>query len=616
MASAGANSELPFGRVPARSTASGGGLERALRWFGVCSWIFIIGCSGEYGASSDGGNDGRGAGSAVAGDAGALPSSVEGAGGASIGSGGTTSSGGVVNASGASAGALGAGTGGLAQGGTGGDEPVDIELALRAYGANSTVGLEWTSIPGVSQYRVHFSTAFGALGSGQSFVAERPGVVHRGLTNGTTYYYVVTAMTGDGETAASPEASATPAGEWVLEELGTGEFDDVVTGGRTAVPMEERQHIVIFPEGYTPEDLSIFRGDPADGTDRGNDVDRWIDEVFEIEPYSFLREAFVVWYLPRASTTRIDGGDTAFDVAVTHTVTESNPAGTWATGSIDSQGETATRAWEAVNAHPFPPAATGSGGLGNVLNFTAAFLILDPNRNRAGLSGRALGLREPGTSRRLSSGFGIGHAHEFTHAFAGLRDEYMHSSFIGRNWPNNPTTNVVGTNVCDELPWAHLLAGAGIHTTEELVGAFGAVGVAFHSELLCLMNGTHINGTYFASEEDEGRCREDRCTLRSEGRMCNHCREVTAFRVFERSSVVASHDEWVTDYRGTFYERFGFRVPAIVPQSNDRVVPADGTPIYHECVEAETTASSVPVEAALRRGDGMPTYDGCVLVEP
>jgi hypothetical protein len=568
--------------------------------------ICICGCSGAATGGTPGGQGG------AHDDAGASTGPLtpaNGTGGNAAG--GAGPGGGGEAGSGAGAGGATASGGAAVSGGSGGagDTPsFPVEITLTAYGANGTVGLEWSEVPGASAYTVNFATAPGALNGGQSFTADRPGVVHRGLTNGTTYHYVVTAVTEAGAPVASNEAAATPNGEWVLEQLGTGSFDDVVTGGKTQVPMAERLHVLMFPEGYTEADLSIFRGDPADGDDRTSDVRRWIDLVFGIEPYALFPEAFVIWILPRASATRIDGGDTAFRVPVMNT------SGSWATASIPTDGETASRAWAAVNTHPFPPTATGSGGLGTLLNFTAAFLILNPSTNRAGLSGRALSLRDPAdSSRRLSSGFGVGHAHEFTHAFSGVRDEYMEEAFRDRTWTNSPTSNVVGTNVCAELPWAHLLAGAGIHDTEELVGGFGVPEIGIHSELLCLMNGTHHNGTYYA-RDDSGSCTPERCTLRAEDRMCNHCREITAFRVFERSGLVPGHATWASEYRGVFYERFGFQVPAIVPQSNDRNNPANGTPIYEECVE-EAPFQLMSVSPAPPPAAG-PHYEGCVLEEP
>jgi hypothetical protein len=43
----------------------------------------------------------------------------------------------------------------------------------------------------------------------------------------------------------------------------------------------------------------------------------WIDEVFRMEPYARMRDAFVVWFLPRPSAAHTGAGDTAFHVTVT-----------------------------------------------------------------------------------------------------------------------------------------------------------------------------------------------------------------------------------------------------------------------------------------------------------
>ncbi len=63
------------------------------------------------------------------------------------------------------------------------------------------------------------------------------------------------------------------------------------------------------------------------------------------------------------------------------------------------------------------------------------------------------------------------------------------------------TSNVVATNVCAELPWQHLLAGGTINPdVEQLVGAFGTSTHGYHSELVCLMNGTHDNANYYGGD--------------------------------------------------------------------------------------------------------------------
>src|SRR4029079_13367939 len=88
-----------------------------------------------------------------------------------------------------------------------------------------------------------------------------------------------------------------------------------------------------------------------------------------------------------------------------------------------------------------------------------------------------------------------------------------------RTWE---TSNVVASNTCSTLPWAHLLEGAGINTTPGLVGAFGTPELGYHSELLCLMNGTHDNGTVWCQMGDE---QYTTLTLRPQ-RFCNFCREM------------------------------------------------------------------------------------------
>jgi hypothetical protein len=479
--------------------------------------------------------------------------------------------GGVI--AGGAGGAIGGTGSGGAPAGTGGVTGVPpSDIALTAIAASTTIGLEWPVVAGATGYRLYWSTSPGVTpATGQPIDVPAPDFVHRGLTNGTTYYYVVTPITPQGEGAPSPEASAVPTGEWALERLGNGHFDDVVTGASVAqVPIDRRVHVFLFAEGYTSADLPVFH-DEASHAGRGNDVDRWVDLVFGIEPYSMFSEAFVVWYLPRASNTQIGGGDTAFMVPVD---TSTSPI----MQSVPATGETSVRAWTALGAAPFPPSIFYQGGQGRARNEVASFLIFDPGRGRASVSGLTTVLTNPSNSaQRIATAFGVGHAHEFTHAFSQLRDEYIETTNTApTRWTN--TSNVVGTNVCSELPWAHLLLGSAINpSTDNLVGAFGDPAVGYHSELLCLLNGTHDNATHYGGSG----------LLRVEDRMCNFCREITAFRVFERTSVLAdeatSFDTWVSTYRTPFYSRFGFKVPAVVPQTNDPRNPSQGTPYFEAC---------------------------------
>jgi hypothetical protein len=481
------------------------------------------------------------------------------------------------------------GTGGADSAGSsgsdaGGGGPINADLTLSALAANRSVGLEWEPIAGATAYRIYVAEGVAATSADPVVEVEgtRSTYVHRALTNGTEYHYAISAVSGGGESALSPDASATPAGEWVLEELGSGIFEDVSTGMPvTRVPVEQRQHVLMFAEGYTSADLAIFHDDADHDGARGGDVDEWIDYVFSIEPYAAFREAFVVWYLPRASTTNFDGGDTAFAVPTI-------PGSYLGTGTIASDGETAALAWAAIELMPLPPTDFSGGGFGSARTHTAAFLLFDPARSEASVSGRTLALRNPADdSQRISSAFGQGHAHEFTHAFSALRDEYLEDdNSAPTQWAE--TSNVAGTNVCGEVPWAHLLEGGSVNpSTAELVGAFGRDTHGFHSELLCLLNGTHDNATYYGGDG----------TLRSDDRMCNFCREMTAYRIYSRSGVLGNDDAgfetWKSDYRAAFFQRFPFAVPALVPQTNDVFDPAQGTPIYEACAAAATFAKSV-----------------------
>jgi hypothetical protein len=149
---------------------------------------------------------------------------------------------------------------------------------------------------------------------------------------------------------------------------------------------------------------------------------------------------------------------------------------------------------------------------------------------------------------------------------------------------NEDTSNVVASNACDELPWAHLLEGRGINETPGLVGAFGVPELGYHSELNCLMNGTHDNGQFWCQSGDE---EYTTLTLRP-NRLCNFCREITAYRVFERTGVLAGNmafESWKSMYRMPFYDRFGFVVPeGPIPQVVTCNDGEAGMPVYEECV--------------------------------
>jgi hypothetical protein len=512
--------------------------------------------------------------------AGANPATAAGTGGSTTStSGGTTSVGGAVVAGTTAAAGMSSTAG---TGGTPPDAGFDAMLTATALAANQSVGVEWNAVEGATAYKVYFAEGAAPTLASMSVEVKAPhaAFVHRALKNGTAYHYAVSAIVGGQESKRSPEAEATPSGEWVLEELGDGQFEDVSTGKLAPrVPLAKRIHVLLFAEGYQTADLMQFHTDADHAGKRAGDVDTWVDYVFSIAPYSDFREAFAIWYLPRASNTHFDGADTAFMVPVTAS----------GTGSVSGTGETATRAWQAIGLLPVPPVDFTATGFGTARTHVASFLLYDAARGRAGVSGLTLALRNPAqTSQRIASAFGVGHAHEFTHAFSSLRDEYIE---LDNSAPNNTaeTSNVVGSSQCGSLPWQHLLSGGTFNaSTASLVGAFGTPEQGYHSELICLMNGTHDNATHYGGSG----------LLRDDDRMCNFCREVTAYRVYSRSGILADDaagfTNWKASYRAKFFERFPFQVPAVVPQTNNVQNPAQGMQVYEACSATAQLATSAP----------------------
>jgi fibronectin type 3 domain-containing protein len=81
---------------------------------------------------------------------------------------------------------------------------------LTATGGNAQVLLTWSASAGATSYHVKRSTTSG--GPYTQVAAPTPAnFTDTGLTNGTTYFYVVSALNSIGESANSAEASATPA---------------------------------------------------------------------------------------------------------------------------------------------------------------------------------------------------------------------------------------------------------------------------------------------------------------------------------------------------------------------------------------------------------------------
>jgi fibronectin type 3 domain-containing protein len=100
-------------------------------------------------------------------------------------------------------------------------QPPAAPTGLIANPGYAQVSLSWTASPGATSYNVKRSTT---NGSGYSTIASpsTTSYTNTGLTNGTTYYYVVSGVNGTGEGANSSQAGATPTATSLPLQINSG----------------------------------------------------------------------------------------------------------------------------------------------------------------------------------------------------------------------------------------------------------------------------------------------------------------------------------------------------------------------------------------------------------
>jgi fibronectin type 3 domain-containing protein len=86
--------------------------------------------------------------------------------------------------------------------------PGTFTMSTTGY-ANQQVSLSWTHATGAASYTVRYGTSTGVYPTTASTTATSPFTV-TGLTNGTTYYFMVTAVNGGGTRNATAQVVATP----------------------------------------------------------------------------------------------------------------------------------------------------------------------------------------------------------------------------------------------------------------------------------------------------------------------------------------------------------------------------------------------------------------------
>jgi alpha-tubulin suppressor-like RCC1 family protein len=96
---------------------------------------------------------------------------------------------------------------------------------------NAQVTISWSPVSGATTYNIYWSTTSGVGTAGTKISGATSPYLQTGLSNGTAYFYVVTALNSAGESAASVQASATPSSGVTAIAAGDLHTCAVVNGG-------------------------------------------------------------------------------------------------------------------------------------------------------------------------------------------------------------------------------------------------------------------------------------------------------------------------------------------------------------------------------------------------
>ena len=175
--------------------------------------------------------------------------------------------------------------------------PPAAPTGLSASAGNAQVSLSWNASTGATSYHVKRSTTSGGPYT-QIGAPTATNYTDTGLTNGTTYFYVVSAVNSAGESANSTQASATP-------EL-------TITEVQVSVDALVDRH-PISPYVYG----GAYPQDPAHVTDSGMTVVRWGGDAtssynWQTQTYNAAADWYFSDYLSNGFNNGSDSDSTQF----------------------------------------------------------------------------------------------------------------------------------------------------------------------------------------------------------------------------------------------------------------------------------------------------------------
>jgi hypothetical protein len=114
-------------------------------------------------------------------------------------------------------------------------DPPDAPTGISASAGDGQVTIGWDDVSGATSYNIYWSTTEDVTKDTGTKIADATSpYTHTGLTNGTTYYYVVTAENSYGESAESTEVPATPSATCIPPSAPAG-IDAIAGDGQVSL---------------------------------------------------------------------------------------------------------------------------------------------------------------------------------------------------------------------------------------------------------------------------------------------------------------------------------------------------------------------------------------------
>ncbi|BFT73946.1 pectinesterase family protein [Paenibacillus sp. P36] len=134
---------------------------------------------------------------------------------------------------------------------------VTAPIDAAAIANDGSVELSWSPVSGATTYAVKRSTESGGTFTTLSSSLTASSYVDTSVTNGTIYYYIVTALGANGEINASEEIVANPAMVLTVAQNGTGDFSSIKSALESIPSNNTSRKIIYIKEGSYNEKISV-----------------------------------------------------------------------------------------------------------------------------------------------------------------------------------------------------------------------------------------------------------------------------------------------------------------------------------------------------------------------